>query len=175
MPKQTMLKPQDLLVALKLAADPERDFTYATLGAEIDVSSSEAHASVKRAAQSGLLTVDSGAPRVVRSAIEEFVLHGVRYSFPATYGPVSLGLPTSGHGPVLKDHFAAEDPATLYVWPDSRGTVRGTALYPLYPSVVTASIHDQRLYELLTLVDAVRAGSARERELAVVELRRRIP
>jgi DNA-binding NarL/FixJ family response regulator len=45
-------------------------------------------------------------------------------------------------------------------------------LAPLYPSVPSAARRDARLYELLVLVDAIRAGQAREREIAERELRK---
>jgi hypothetical protein len=47
------LKPQDLLVLLKVAAHPPQRWTYATLGETLAMSVSEAHASVKRAVASG--------------------------------------------------------------------------------------------------------------------------
>lgn len=52
------------------------------------------------------------------------------------------------------------------VWPDAHGTARGYSLMPLYPSVPQAAKRDAKLYEVLALLDAVRAGRARERKLA---------
>ena len=49
------LKPQDFLVALKLVAWGDQRWTYARLAHELGLSASEAHASVKRGLQSGLL------------------------------------------------------------------------------------------------------------------------
>lgn len=49
------LKPQDFLVALKLVAWGEQRWTYARLAQELGLSASEAHASVKRGLQAGLL------------------------------------------------------------------------------------------------------------------------
>jgi hypothetical protein len=53
-----------------------------------------------------------------------------------------------------------------------RGILR--LLEPLYRSVPNAARADKQLYELLALVDAIRSGRARERELAVKELRSRL-
>ncbi len=170
---QNVLKPQDLLVTLKLAVRKNVPFTFALLAAELDLSSSEVHACVTRASRSGLMTSVNGSPEIVRLSVEEFVLHGVRYAFPATYGPVARGLLTGGAGPVLRDHFA-HDSSSSFVWPSANGTTRAASLYPLYPSVPTAATYDFELYEVLTLVDAIRAGSARERELAEIEFRRRL-
>ncbi len=43
------LKPQDLLVLLKVAAHPAQRWTYAALGEALAMTASETHASVKRA------------------------------------------------------------------------------------------------------------------------------
>ncbi|MBP9218492.1 MAG: hypothetical protein KBD39_07980 [Sterolibacterium sp.] len=48
------LKPQDLLVLLKVAAHPPQHWTYAALGAAPVMSPSETHACVKRATVAGL-------------------------------------------------------------------------------------------------------------------------
>jgi hypothetical protein len=57
---------------------------------------------------------------------------------------------------------------------DVQGKVRGEALSPLYKSVPTAAQKDKKLYECLALVDAIRAGRARERKLVETLLRERI-
>ena len=73
----------------------------------------------------------------------------------------------------LRAHFRSASEAPP-VWADPEGTVRGESLEPLYPTVPRAARADAKLYEWLALVDAVRAGRARERELAVKELRSRL-
>jgi hypothetical protein len=50
-----LLKPQDLLVALKLVALGSERWTYARLAKELGLSASEAHAGVHRCLRSGLL------------------------------------------------------------------------------------------------------------------------
>ena len=45
---------------------------------------------------------------------------------------------------------------------------------PLYKSVPQAARRDSRLYELLALVDAIRSGQGRARDLAVAELHARL-
>lgn len=52
------------------------------------------------------------------------------------------------------------------VWPDPDGDVRGLTLEPLHKAAPKAARRDPRLYELLTLIDALRVGRARERQLA---------
>jgi hypothetical protein len=167
MPSQSSLKPQDLVVLLKLAASRSGSaFSYSELGNSIKLSASATYAAVRRARASRLLHGTAvSADDVDRSALREFVVHGARYAFPATVGPMTRGLPTAYAAPPLRDMIAhsAEPPP---VWPSSAGSARGTALYPLYPSVPAAAENDPALYELLALFDAIRSGTARERELA---------
>jgi hypothetical protein len=100
-----------------------------------------------------------------RTNLLEFLLHGVRYAFPPELGGATRGIPTGYAAPVLRDHFAAIDTLPP-VWPHPTGTVRGRAFEPLYPSVPVAAAVDPALYAALALVDAIRGGSARDRELA---------
>lgn len=61
-----ILKPQDLLVAFKLLSWGAQRWTYARLSQELGISTSEAHASIKRGLASGLLQrpeVSQGPPR----------------------------------------------------------------------------------------------------------------
>lgn len=60
------------------------------------------------------------------------------------------------------------------MWPDPEGDTRGNEFSPLYKSVPKAARKDMKLYELLALVDAVRDGRAREREIAIRELKARL-
>lgn len=135
------------------------------------MSSSEVHAAVKRAVESGLFRMAERA--VNRNALLEFLVHGLKYVFPASRGGLTRGLPTSHAAPPLKAQFRGRDELPP-VWPDADGPVRGEGLEPLYKSVPRAARADAQLYEWLALVDAVRAGRARERELAVAELEQRL-
>ncbi len=107
------------------------------------------------------------------SALEEFLVHGVKYAFPAERGELTRGVPTSYAAPPLKNHISpGSDPPP--VWPDPEGAVRGVAFEPLYPTVPVAAKRDASLYELLALVDAIRDGRARERTIAEKELVKRL-
>ena len=160
------LKPQDVLVLLKAAAHPQRRRTYAALGEALAMSASEVHASVRRAVAAGL-AIDRGrgdwAPII--PALLEFAVHGVRYAYPALIGPVKRGVPTSiGAAPLAARINSA--PGEAPVWADPKGNAKGPSLSPLYRSVPQAASADPQLYELLALLDALRAGRARERSLA---------
>lgn len=172
--KQPVLKPQDLLVALKIAVNDERILTFAELGHELSISTSEVHAASQRAEMSRLLTREFGQLRAARSSLQEFILHGVKYSFPALMGSITRGMATGIAAPSLRELFAQSD-ELISVWPDSEGGERGLSLQPLYPSVPAAARADSRLYEALVMVDALRVGSAREREIAASKLMSLLP
>lgn len=54
------------------------------------------------------------------------------------------------------------------------GKMRGTTLEPLHKAVPRAAANDPVLYELLALVDALRDGRVRERQIAERELTARL-
>lgn len=173
---QLVLRPQDLMVLMRLAlvGSAESAPSYAALGAELGLTASEVHGAVERAVTAQLATKDSaGRPRVRLEPLRLFVQHGARYSFPATRGPLTRGVPTSYGAPPLSALVRASSTEPLPVWPDKDGTVRGETLYPLYPTAPSAARGNPALYELLVLFDAIRAGSPRERALAIQELDRR--
>lgn len=169
---QVSLRPQDVVVLLRLALDRQTSPGYATLAAELCMTASEAHAAVERAVAAGLARKEAGRPRVLMEPLRQFVQHGLRYSFPATRGEVTRGMPTGYAAPPLVSQIVQPN-EPVPVWPFKSGTVRGVALYPLYPTVPDAASRDPALYEVLALVDAVRAGSMRERAIALTELDRR--
>ena len=169
-----MLKPQDIVVALKLVALGGGKWTYSQLAYELSMSQAEVHAGVKRLLASGLVMKDSIAPvRPVKRALEEFLVHGIKYSFPPERGGITRGVVTSSSAPPLDKKFVHTDELPP-VWPDSEGSVRGQEFSPLFRSVPKAAQRDRRLYELLALVDAIRGGRARERKMAVEELQARL-
>lgn len=59
------------------------------------------------------------------------------------------------------------------IWPDVLGEKKGVALKPLHPAIPKALREnpDQKLYELLVLVDTIRYGKARERNIAIQHLK----
>ncbi len=179
------LLPQDIVVILKLLTNREQRLTYAQLGHALSMSSSQVFRSADRAELARLLDPPAmplvSAPRSLgyvqwrpnRNNLKEFLVHGVKYAFPAHRGGLVRGTPTAHAGPPLNEQFGQSfDPPP--VWPDPSGTVRGTEFSPLYKNAPKAAGRDPKLYELLALLDAIRDGRAREREIAVRELTTRI-
>lgn len=171
---QVVLRPQDLVVLLRLSLDRGPPPAYAALGAELGLTASEVHAGLVRATQAQLARKDkSGKATVVREALRLFVQHGARYAFPATRGGLVRGKPTGYAAPPLNQRIVQPNEPPP-VWPHKSGGVRGEAFYPLYPTVPEAAGRNSGLYELLALFDAVRGGSARERAIALELLDERL-
>lgn len=156
-----VLRPVDVPVALSLSLQP--DATFAELAQKLGISSSTAHGAVERLRFSGLLRPAPGRNHVVNlPAFEEFLYHGIRYAFPARRERKQRGVPTSHAAPVLQGELgSAADPV---VWPSALGKVVGASLEPLIPSAPAMASRLPELYDMLTLVDALRIGTARDRE-----------
>jgi hypothetical protein len=62
------------------------------------------------------------------------------------------------------------------VWPSPHGRVRGIGVKPLYRSIpdVVEKEENKDLYSMLSLVDMIREGRARERNLASDMISKRI-
>ena len=167
------LKPQDLLVVLKLWVSKGQRWTYPTLAQALKMSASEVHGAVKRAHSAGLLIEPKAESRPNPQALLEFLVHGVRYAFAPDRGERARGIPTGYAAPPLAEAFPDSD-EPIPVWPHPQGKVRGESFSPLYRSAPDAALEDQELYELLALVDAMRGGRARDRNLAKKALTERI-
>ncbi len=167
-----MLKPQDIVVVLKLCGyAPNARPSYGVIAAELKLSASEIHSAVQRLKNSRLVHGSEMNEKPNLSALEEFLIHGVKYAFPAERGGLTRGMPTSyAAQPLCRLIKAGSEPVP--VWADPSGTTRGISIIPLYKTVPEAAKHDSLLYERLALIDAIRDGRARERNLAEKELKK---
>ena len=167
------LKPQDIFVVLKIVAAGSKRPPYAQLASELQMSASEVHACVKRAAACHLLHGPELMNRPNLNAVEELLVHGLQYIFPAERGELTRGLATSYAAKPLQSLIApGADP--IPVWPSADGSDRGIAFAPLYKTAPVAASRDPRFYELLALADALRGGRPRERKLAEQALNKRL-
>ena len=60
------------------------------------------------------------------------------------------------------------------VWPTPAGTMRGSSIEPLSKWAPNAVREDPHLYKLLSAVDAIRVGGARETSIALEYLEREL-
>lgn len=183
-----MLKPQDIVILLKilstriLAKDANEVLPQNKLAVLLCMSVSEINAGIKRLIFSGLLSPvisNDRTKKIVympnKKACEECLVSGVKYFFPVKLGAYSRGIATSYAAPIFEEHLVlGDDP--IPVWPYGEGDKRGLALDPLYSSVPKsiAQFPDPLFYELLVLVDAIRSGRAREKNIAIQMLKEKL-
>ena len=165
-----MLKSQDAVVLVKLAAHlDEPSWSQRQLAQQLCISVSEINASLKRLSKATLIQkdIDGQGLRPVTSAALEYILHGIKYQYPVILGEYTRGIATSFAAPVFKDKVVIGN-EPIPVWPSATGDARGFALEPLYKSVPKAIQEhpDKQFYDLLSLIDVMRQGRARERKIA---------
>lgn len=169
-----MLKPQDVVILLKLVTQRNRQWKYSQLAGELHISPSEIYAGVRRLVKSSLLTMLKTKQGLQVSYnyvpdiknICDFYTHGLRFVFPLSFTEPTCGLPTSF---AVEHLFNGLDCGNgiIPVWELENGSTKGIGIKPLYPTVPLAAIDDFNLYELLALTDAVRSDDAVLRDFAL--------
>jgi hypothetical protein len=184
------MKSQDIVILFKLLCvreqeesslpgsagfSPAREDPYSVrgLGSSLGIGKTEIGASLNRSVQAALAIKDQGRTKPNRRNLFEFISHGIKYVFPATPGAPQRGIPTAFGAPMLEGQLISGG-EEIYVWPYARGKQRGLSVMPLFQSVPQAVLLDERLYEYLALVDAIRIGRQREANLAVEILREKL-
>ncbi|MBX0333020.1 hypothetical protein K3G39_07200 [Pontibacter sp. HSC-14F20] len=163
------MRPRDIAILLAIMMKSDAPWMMKDLAHELGISTSEVSESLHKSYVAGL--INKPKRKVMLHELLEFIVYGVCYVFPQEPGAMVRGVPTAISAPPLNKLIMGSE---KLVWPYAKGTERGQAIEPLYPSVVEACIDNPELQELLALVDALRVGRVRERELAKVELRKRI-
>jgi len=167
--ENSTMRPQDIFVLLKIIACGDEPWLQMPMAKELGLAQSEMSRSIARSKYAGLL--DATGRKVRRLALMDFIEYGLTYVFPQRPGSMVRGIPTSHSASPLKQQILSDE---NFVWPYARGTVKGQAVTPLYPSVPEAVLNDPSLHELLALVDAMRIGSSREKAIALTELKKRV-
>jgi Iron dependent repressor, N-terminal DNA binding domain len=165
MRKHNGMRPQDIVILLKIIAIGQSSWQLKDLARELLISPSEVSESLNRSYQAGLIDYDK--KNVSRQSLMEFLQYGLQYVFPQHPGAMVNGIPTAHAHPYMRQHFKSD---LIYVWPDLHGKERGLAIEPFYPKQPAAAKKDEELYKLLALIDVIRVGRRREINVAVEEL-----
>ncbi len=169
MKSASSLKPHDVVLLLKILSKDRSDWRQIDIALDLEISQGEVAKSLARLRKSGFLA----EKRVNRSALIEFLIHGLKYTFPADIGSLTVGVPTAISSPIFKNKIIQSE-EDVYVWPSSKGDVRGQAVFPLYAQLANVVLKDEQFYELLSLVEVLRIGRTRERKIAEEEIKKRI-
>ena len=150
-------------------------YTARALELETGISKSQINLALNRCYEVGLAKKDRkyDVPRANNRALFNFIVHGLKYVFPAKPGELTRGIATAFAAPVLKDKLLSAG-EFVPVWPDARGNTKGQAVEPLFKSATIAVRRDPEMYALLALVDAIRVGQPREANLATEILEKRL-
>lgn len=160
------MRPQDIVILLKKVTLTGRGMTNAQIAKELGISASEVSEALERCRMARL--IDNLKQRVNILALKEFMIHGLKYVFPAQPQAKVRGIATAISAPPMNDKILSDN--DVYVWPDAKGNLRGEAITPLYRTVPEAVRIDPMLHSLLAIADIFRIGRVREVELAKVEL-----
>jgi hypothetical protein len=166
MRKHNGIRPQDLVILLKIAALGQKSWLMKELASELGISPSEVSESLHRSVLAGFVAEDKRS--LQKGAIMEFMIHGLKYTFPTRPGGESRGVPTAYSLPNLIPMLGH---ATHLVWPHPNGTMRGHSIEPLIASQADACLQDPNLHVLLALADIFRIGRIRETEAAKIRLK----
>lgn len=139
------------------------------LSNELGISAGEVSESLNRAVFSGLISSDKKTLK--RISIIEFLKYGIQYVFPVQAGSFVRGIETAHSAKILKNKIVSED---IYVWPYAKGHIRGLSIQPLYPDLPQACLKDNKFYEIMSIVDVIRVGKVREKQIAFEFLEKRI-
>lgn len=164
MKRQSGMRPQDIVVLLKIVSFKGGPWQYRDLAASLFMPLSEVSNAIQRNEIAGLM---SGKRNVHRQSLLEFLIYGLHYVFPQVPGTVVTGVPTAHAHPFYAQKFSSELP---FVWPYEDGPVRGLAIEPLYAQVPRAVLTDSDLYLALASIDIIRVGRTRERKVAIDQL-----
>lgn len=163
------MRPQDIVILLKIVAKENEPWFMKDLSQELGISGSEVSESLNRSALAEFITPDKKTIR--KQNLIDFLRYGVKYVYPQRPGAIVRGMPTAHSMSPLNGQIQSND---YYVWPWARGEVRGQEIEPLHASVPEACNRDRKLHQLLALVDAIRVGRGREQYIANQELTERI-
>lgn len=167
MRKHNGMRPQDIVVLLKIIALGNAQWQLKDIAQQLHLSASEVSESLNRSQIAGL--VDAAKKKVRLQSLMQFLQHGLHFVFPQQPGTMVNGIATAHAHPFMQQYFASEIP---FVWADVQGKERGLSIEPLYPNQIQAIKTDPTLYKLLALIDVIRIGKTREIEVAIAELKK---
>ena len=164
------MRPQDIVVLLKIIASDNNQWRNLDIAYSLKISPSEVSEVLNRCKIAKLINKEKR--EVHLNALTEFLVYGLKYVFPAEPGAIAKGIPTAHSASPIKEKIISSTES--YVWPNSKGNLRGQSIDPLYKTIPEAALEDQKFYELIALVDTIRIGKAREVKMAIDELKNRI-
>jgi len=158
-----MVKRSDIYVLSGLLAQ-DGDWSYRSLADRLYVPHPVVQRALARTQDAGLYSRERREVHVPR--FEEFAIHALRFVAPAQLGGLVPGAPAAWAAEPMASAIRSSGEEPPPVWPYARGRVRGQAIEPLHPAAPEAVEGWPELSEILALLDSLRAGDARVRQVA---------
>src|SRR5688500_14655127 len=95
------MRPQDVVVLLKIIAKEEQVWQNKNLASELFISPAEISESLNRSGIAGLIEREK-KKKVYRQSLMEFLEHGLHYVFPAFPGAMMNGIYTAHSHPFMQ-------------------------------------------------------------------------
>ena len=156
---------QDFLIALFLALE-KQNLYQKEIADRLKISRSTVSYAMNRLIK--LKLINEETQQVMVHSLLDFIKYAIHLVYPTEIGSKVRGVPTALSGPILNKLIPTED---KFVWKSDKGTIIGQEIKPLYDSVPDLVKTEPALYKVLSLIDAVRTGNSREKDIANKELK----
>jgi len=170
MKKHNGMRPQDIVILLKMITLGEKKCTLIEMSDFLKISTGEISKAMERNVVSNLVSSDK--TRVNRLALRDFLIYGLKYVFPPQPGNATRGIATAFSAYPVNQYITDCD--ENYVWKCYNGTKRGNSIVPLYEKIPKIVENQLELYEFLTIIDCLRIGKKREIQIAIQELDKKL-
>lgn len=158
-----MVRESDIYVLAGLLVH-DGDWSYRALADRLHVPHAVVQRALSRTGDAGLYS--ASRRRVHLPHFEEFAIHALRFLAPGRLGALVRGVPAAWAAAPMNRAISSSDQEPPPVWPYAHGRVRGQALKPLHRAAPKAVEEWPDLGEILTLLDSLRVGDARVRNVA---------
>lgn len=156
------MKPHDIVIALKIVSFNSETWRIIDVAYNINISPSEVYGSINRLHKVEIMHMRK---HIVKRNLIEFLIHGVKYCFPAIPGIRSRGILTA-HSSEFFKKIISDKKKDNYVWPFEKGNANGISIVPLHKNIPEFIQKDRFMYEHLSYIDAIRIGRKREKAYA---------
>lgn len=160
------MKSQDIIVILQIALLQETKWSYKLLSQKTFISPMQCHRSIRRLDDVHLFNMQFN--KINYPNLIEFLIHGFKYNFPGKIEGKALGVPTAYSSPIFSNHIVSNE---SIVWPSKEGQKEGAALEPIHEVVPKIALSNPKMYDMLSLLDALRIGRIREIEYANIKIK----
>jgi hypothetical protein len=158
-----MVKAPDIYVLSGLLANDE-EWSYRSLADRLHVAHPVVQRALARAQEADLYS--SERREVHQAHFEEFATHALRFVALARLGALVPGVPAAWAAEPMASKIRSSGGDPPPVWPYARGGVRGQTIEPLHSSAPEAAAEWPELEQILAILDSIRAGDPRVRQVA---------